>query len=87
MILWELLSHEVPFEGFTPYQIVRAVDEREMPDLPSGLIKPFRRLLKLCWDRQPQNRPSIQMVLERLEGLLKDGKAVTIVSASAADSD
>lgn len=87
MILWELLSHEAPFAGFTPYQVVRALDEREMPDLPSGTIKPYRRLLKACWDRHPHNRPSIPLVLEQLESFVKDGKAITIVDKSAAESD
>ena len=87
MILWELLSHKAPFEGFTPYQIVRAIDEREMPDMPSGTVPSFRRLLKQCWDRFPQNRPTIPMVLERLEGFVKDGKAIQIVDPKAADSD
>jgi hypothetical protein len=50
-----------------PYQIVRAVAEGEEPPFPPNTNKDFKRLVRNCWDAQPQNRPLFPAILQRLE--------------------
>lgn len=88
MVLWELLTHETPFEELqNPYQLIRAVEEKEMPDIPEKTIKPYKRLVKSCWDKNMVNRPSIQNILEHLEHFLKHGKATVDILGGNQDED
>ena len=46
MVLYELAVKEPPFKGMNPLQVVRAIDENEMPELPSELDEEFRELVE-----------------------------------------
>ena len=46
MVLYELACREPPFKGMNPLQVVRAIDENEMPELPADLDEDFRELVE-----------------------------------------
>jgi len=65
MIVVELLTYRFPFDGkdgkarLTPMQVVAAVAvEDKRPELPSTCLTPIRRLVEICWSRDPNLRPS-----------------------------
>lgn len=39
------------------------------PDIPSDTPDKFANLMKRCWDRNPNVRPSFKQILNELEGM------------------
>ena len=69
VILWELATRKPPYYGIDGTEVSKKVikedmrpkiNERECP-------KPFLELMQLCWDRNPENRPFFDEVIDKLE--------------------
>ena len=71
MVIYEVLSGKAPFMPLKEYIVMRKVLEGERPRMPEGteggwFTDDLWGLVNLCWEAQPDNRPSIEAVLERL---------------------
>ncbi|EXX63625.1 uncharacterized protein OCT59_024412 [Rhizophagus irregularis] len=73
VLLWEISNGKPPFyvEGESydcslAFQIVQGHRETTVPDTPIEYVKLYTE----CWDDNPDNRPSIQEVVERLDGII-----------------
>jgi len=65
--LWEMLTKQTPFDGFEPGQIIcKVVIDSDRPEL-EGKIDPLSRLIKKCWDTDPQNRPTFSEITSLFE--------------------
>ena len=72
MVIYEVLSGKAPFTPLKEVIVMRKVLEGERPSMPEGaegawFKDDLRGTLTLCWATQPESRPSIEAVLERLE--------------------
>ena len=70
MILFELLTHQLPFADLAPLQAAVSValnDER--PPLPDGCPAPLARLVKSCWASDRGGRPAFSWVAEAVAAL------------------
>jgi len=68
MVLWEMITHQAPFTGMHPLQIVRAIDKGTLPDIPANSPSPdFSQLINDCWAKEPDGRPSFAQILEKLK--------------------
>jgi hypothetical protein len=72
MVIYEVLSGQVPFAPSHSYAVMRKVIEGERPGKPQGpegalFTDDLWQTLHWCWAAQPQCRPSAATVLERLE--------------------
>ena len=70
VLLWELLSGEVPWSAeasFSPMSVVMAVgvEKRRLP-LPTSWPRYLRRVIKACWRHDARVRCSFEEVLRRL---------------------
>lgn len=66
MILFELLTLQIPFYRVSQHElIVKVVNRNERPKLPSNTPKPLEKLIKETWDRDPQKRPDFHLIFER----------------------
>ena len=77
MVIYEVLSGEVPFAQFNPYVAMRMVVDGERPQRPGGaegarFTNDLWRMLNRCWAARPQSRPSSSVVLECLERVSMD---------------
>ena len=77
MVIYEVLSGRVPFSQSNHYMVMWKVMSGERPDRPEGaegawFADDLWRMLNLCWDTQPKNRPSVAAVLECLEWVSRD---------------
>ncbi|XP_033762114.1 mitogen-activated protein kinase kinase kinase 20-like [Pecten maximus] len=73
VVLWELLTHEVPFRGIEGFQVAWLVVEREERlTIPSTCPATFAELMKECWYIEPKRRPSFRDILSRLHTMLND---------------
>uniref|UniRef100_A0A8C4R965 Mitogen-activated protein kinase kinase kinase 20b n=1 Tax=Eptatretus burgeri TaxID=7764 RepID=A0A8C4R965_EPTBU len=73
VVLWEMLTREVPFKGFEGMQVAwLVVEKKERPTVPSSCPSSLASLLQQCWHEDPKKRPYFQMVLRTLEAMLWD---------------
>ncbi|XP_078038049.1 mitogen-activated protein kinase kinase kinase 7 [Augochlora pura] len=66
VILWEILSRKKPFDqiGGSAYRIMWAVHMGQRPPLIEGCPKPIEDLMTRCWHKSPEERPSMDTVVE-----------------------
>ncbi|KAG5106968.1 hypothetical protein JHK82_043938 [Glycine max] len=70
LILWELVSGTVPFEGLSPIQVAVAVaDRNSRPIIPSHCPHVLSGLIKQCWELKPEKRPEFCQIVRVLEQL------------------
>ena len=72
MVIYEVLSGQVPFSRHHGYAIIAKVLEGERPGRPQGrkgtwFVGDIWGILKRCWKPNPRDRPSIKDVLQCLE--------------------
>ncbi|XP_074846260.1 mitogen-activated protein kinase kinase kinase 21 isoform X1 [Carettochelys insculpta] len=70
VLLWELLTGEVPYRGIDGLAVAYgvAVNKLTLP-IPSTCPEPFAKLMKECWDQDPHIRPSFALILEQLTAI------------------
>ncbi|XP_060597433.1 uncharacterized protein LOC132751289 [Ruditapes philippinarum] len=73
VVLWELLTHEVPFNGIEGFQVAWLVVEREERlTIPSECPPCFAKIMSQCWELDPKRRPSFRQILNKLDIILED---------------
>ncbi|XP_078261556.1 mitogen-activated protein kinase kinase kinase 21-like [Rhinoraja longicauda] len=70
VLLWELLTGEVPYRGIDGLAVAYgvAVNKLTLP-IPSTCPEPFTKLMEECWDQDPHIRPSFATILEQLTAI------------------
>ncbi|KAF9780755.1 kinase-like domain-containing protein, partial [Thelephora terrestris] len=68
MVVYEVLSGQVPFHRYGDYSVILKVSEGERPERPQGAKGPWFgddiwNLLRHCWEASPSDRPRIKDVL------------------------
>jgi serine/threonine protein kinase len=71
MVLWELTTHTAPFHGMHPLQIVRAIDQNDLPDIPEDTDSEYTQLIKDCWHSDARRRPTFITISQRLAEIEK----------------
>jgi hypothetical protein len=72
MVIYEVLSGQVPFHSCGVYDVVTKVNGGERPGRPRGVegewfVNGVWGLLERCWTHKPDDRPRIEDVLRCLE--------------------
>ena len=72
MVIYEVLSERVPFYEYPDLLVYAVVFRGNRPEKPEGIEGMWFnddvwKLLERCWLAEPQNRPSIEDVLQHLE--------------------
>ncbi|KAL1440892.1 hypothetical protein MTO96_009063 [Rhipicephalus appendiculatus] len=82
VVLWELLTHEVPFKGIEGFQVAWAVVEKEERlTIPSTCPTAFANLMTACWKTDPKERPSFSTILQHLNAMSEDDSLCNLASA------
>lgn len=67
VLLWELLTGEVPYREIDPLAVAYGVAMNKLTlPIPSTCPDPFVRILEACWSPDPHSRPSFCTILEQL---------------------
>jgi serine/threonine protein kinase len=66
MVLYEMLCHQMPFEGLEPIQCAVEVCRGARPTLPSSGNKKVCELIKQCWQHDPKKRPEFTQIFDTL---------------------
>ncbi|XP_035264909.1 mitogen-activated protein kinase kinase kinase 20 isoform X1 [Anguilla anguilla] len=75
VVLWEMLTSEVPFKGLEGLQVAWLVVEKgERLTIPSSCPVSFAELMRKCWMTDPKERPMFKQILTTLESMLNDSQ-------------
>ncbi|XP_008326503.1 mitogen-activated protein kinase kinase kinase 20 [Cynoglossus semilaevis] len=75
VVLWELLTREVPFKGLEGLQVAwLVVEKNERLTIPSGCPDSFAALMRSCWATEPRERPVFRQILYTLESMSNDSQ-------------
>ncbi|KAK9056407.1 hypothetical protein SSX86_027498 [Deinandra increscens subsp. villosa] len=84
IVLWELTTALLPFQGMTPVQAAFAVAEKnERPPLPASCQPALAHLIKQCWAAEPSKRPDfteIVQALDKYDECVREGLPLTLHS-------
>ena len=71
LVLWELLTREIPFAKYTiAFQLMQAViDRKERPIIPAFCPTELADLIRCCWHDDPTKRPVIRYVIDTIKKL------------------
>ncbi|XP_063080006.1 mitogen-activated protein kinase kinase kinase 9 [Engraulis encrasicolus] len=74
VLLWELLTGEVPFRGIDGLAVAYGVAMNKLAlPIPSTCPEPFARLLEDCWNPDPHARPAFPTILDQLTAIGESG--------------
>jgi serine/threonine protein kinase len=71
ILLWEMLTGEVPFSGKQPFIIMQEIMRGERPKIPDDTPTGLRKLITSCWAQNPDDRPTFAQIVK----VLKNHKA------------
>ncbi|XP_034549544.1 mitogen-activated protein kinase kinase kinase 20 [Notolabrus celidotus] len=75
VVLWEMLTREIPFKGLEGLQVAWLVVEKsERLTIPSGCPASFAELMRSCWATEPKERPMFKQILSTLESMSNDSQ-------------
>jgi serine/threonine protein kinase len=78
VVLWELMSWDLPWGTANPWGIVGAINQGGRPEIPAPEAMPgadsgswaglprYTALMRRCWAQNPLDRPSFQEVVSEL---------------------
>ncbi|XP_001086798.4 mitogen-activated protein kinase kinase kinase 20 isoform X1 [Macaca nemestrina] len=73
VVLWEMLTREVPFKGLEGLQVAwLVVEKNERLTIPSSCPRSFAELLHQCWEADAKKRPSFKQIISILESMSND---------------
>ncbi|XP_062254015.1 mitogen-activated protein kinase kinase kinase 9 [Platichthys flesus] len=74
VLLWELLTGEVPFRGIDGLAVAYGVAMNKLAlPIPSTCPEPFARLMEDCWSSDSHCRPQFTSVLDHLTAIEESG--------------
>jgi len=72
MIMWEIITNEIPYYGLTPNQIIGLVgDCRKIVEVPKFGNPALTKLIKNCLIYEPERRPNFDHIIKYLDGVIK----------------
>ncbi|XP_027334524.1 serine/threonine-protein kinase HT1 isoform X1 [Abrus precatorius] len=71
IVLWELLTNRMPFEGMSNLQAAYAAAfKQERPNLPDDISPDLAFIIQSCWVEDPNMRPSFSQIIRMLNAFL-----------------
>ncbi|KAK7287103.1 hypothetical protein RIF29_00148 [Crotalaria pallida] len=71
IVLWELLTNRMPFEGMSNLQAAYAAAfKQERPSIPDDISPDLAFIIQSCWVEEPNMRPSFSQIIRMLNEFL-----------------
>ncbi|KAM3968488.1 mitogen-activated protein kinase kinase kinase 12 [Aphomia sociella] len=73
VVLWELLTQKVPYDGLSTCAVTFGVGSEKLSlPLPATFPEHLRILISHCWHRNPRDRPTFNNIMEALPASLHE---------------
>ncbi|KAJ4841623.1 Serine/threonine-protein kinase sty17 [Turnera subulata] len=73
IVMWELLTGELPYSYLTPLQAAVGVVQKGLrPTIPKNTHPKVAELLERCWQQDPIQRPTFSEIIDILQKLAKE---------------
>ncbi|XP_043810046.1 serine/threonine-protein kinase STY17 isoform X2 [Manihot esculenta] len=73
IVLWELLTGELPYSYLTPLQAAVGVVQKGLrPTIPKNAHPKLAELLERCWRQDPSQRPNFSEIIDILKQIAKE---------------
>jgi serine/threonine protein kinase len=71
LILYELVAREPAFpKDLSQYAVAKLlIVEDKRPTIPAFVLPTVQRLIRKCWKRDPERRPTFNQILDQLEAM------------------
>jgi len=87
MVLFELLTRQIPFKGLTGLQITRNLDKGIRPTIPTEIECPsikgcpvgYLDLMMECWAQDPKQRPSLSNIVQRIFKMVEETRRASLL--------
>ena len=67
MICWEVISQQIPFEGYNKKQLTESVvNNGYRPLIPGEVPEDIAKLIKSCWNEDSTKRPEMSLIASTL---------------------
>jgi serine/threonine protein kinase len=68
MVLWEIASRKLPWSDAEDANIIiNWIEDGEQEDIPEKTPLSYAKLIKWCWEKEPDERPKIKQAVEMLQ--------------------
>jgi alpha-tubulin suppressor-like RCC1 family protein len=73
IILWELWVQEPPYKNIDRFEVAKSVAtiKNYRPPLNEVIPESIKALISACWDYNPDNRPTFEMIIDFIERLIQ----------------
>jgi serine/threonine protein kinase len=76
MIVWEMMTGEIPYYGLTPNQIIGIVaDCRKIVEIPKNANPYLKKIAKSCLIYDAIKRPNFHQIIKYLDEINKKSKS------------
>jgi hypothetical protein len=70
ILIYEIIAQREPHVGIEPNEVLVLIRDNAMtPPIPSDCPQKLRELMQMCWKKNPEQRPSFEMICEFLASL------------------
>ena len=87
MVIYEIITGHFPFHRHVDLTVIMKVITGKHPPREAGFTDSLWKMLELCWTPQPNGRPSIEDVLQCLEGVLDPSEPLSAWADEGTDTD
>ena len=85
IVIWELLTGNVPYQDRTPLQAAVGVVQNGLrPDIPPSTPAGLADIMRLCWQREPSVRPSFETLKKKFEDMYDKALAQAVEAGKSA---
>ncbi|QPB44429.1 Ser/Thr protein kinase [Medusavirus stheno T3] len=78
IVLWEILTHKRPFAGEPLMKVSMDVIGGRRPQIPGDCPKDYAKLIARCWHQNPDKRPTMAEVHDRLCHMIGEGGGASL---------
>jgi Protein tyrosine and serine/threonine kinase len=78
MILWEIFTEKLPYQGFEWKKLRKIVIGGYTPGVPKNLKDSIKELLNMCWNSDPLLRPSFSRIVYQINKIENSDKHANI---------
>jgi len=67
IVCFEIATHKFPWQGKTPFDIMKSLSEGKREEIPSESPFEFKKLIEMSWNQNPKDRKSFGELVEIIQ--------------------